>query len=156
KKIVADLQEKEQAHKTYDEAISRGEQAFFLEEDESSGDIFSCNVGNLPPGQEAEVTMKYVLELLMEADGAVRFVLPAVLNPRYTPIDHDVNITATSRSAGWWDPVHAECVKTLTSSLCTASPRSSPTVPSPLWSTPIVTGLVPRCHWWRVTSSIEM
>ncbi|XP_040191507.1 von Willebrand factor A domain-containing protein 5A-like isoform X1 [Rana temporaria] len=95
KKIVADLQEKKQAHKTYDEAISRGEQAFLLEEDESSADIFSCSVGNLPPGQEAEVTLKYVRELPVEADGAVRFALPAVLNPRYTPKDQDVSITAT-------------------------------------------------------------
>ncbi|XP_077334227.1 von Willebrand factor A domain-containing protein 5A-like isoform X3 [Lithobates pipiens] len=95
KKIIADLQEKEQAHKTYDEAISQGKQAFLLEEDESSADIFSCSVGNLPPGQEAEVTLKYVRELPVEADGAVRFALPAVLNPRYTPKDHDVSITAT-------------------------------------------------------------
>ncbi|XP_040191528.1 von Willebrand factor A domain-containing protein 5A-like [Rana temporaria] len=95
KTILADLQEKEQAHKTYSEAISRGKQAFLLEEDESSADIFSCCVGNLPPGQEAEVTLKYVRELPMEADGAVRFVLPAVLNPRYTPIGHKVSITAT-------------------------------------------------------------
>ncbi|XP_073467175.1 von Willebrand factor A domain-containing protein 5A-like isoform X3 [Aquarana catesbeiana] len=95
KTIVADLQEKEQAHKTYDEAIRQGKQAFLLEEDESSADIFSCSVGNLPPGQEAEVTLKYVRELPVEADGAVRFVLPAVLNPRYTPKDHDVSITAT-------------------------------------------------------------
>ncbi|KAM3937485.1 von Willebrand factor A domain-containing protein 5A-like isoform 2-T3 [Leptodactylus fuscus] len=95
KTIVADLQEKEQARKTYDEAISQGQQAFLLKEDESSADIFSCNVGNLPPGQEAVVTLRYVRELLVEADGAVRFVLPAVLNPRYTPKEHAVSVTAT-------------------------------------------------------------
>ncbi|XP_073467172.1 von Willebrand factor A domain-containing protein 5A-like [Aquarana catesbeiana] len=95
KKIVANLQEKKQAHKTYDEAISQGKQAFLLKEDESSADIFSCSVGNLPPGQEAEVTLKYVRELPVEADGAVCFALPAVLNPRYTPKDHNVSITAT-------------------------------------------------------------
>ncbi|XP_075042986.1 von Willebrand factor A domain-containing protein 5A-like [Mixophyes fleayi] len=95
KKIVADLQEKKQAKETYDEAMSQGQQAFLLEEDESSADIFSCSVGNLPPGQEAEVTLRYVQELPVEADGAVRFVLPAVLNPRYTPKDHDVSVTAT-------------------------------------------------------------
>ncbi|XP_063813630.1 von Willebrand factor A domain-containing protein 5A-like isoform X3 [Pseudophryne corroboree] len=95
KKIVADLQEKKQAKETYDEAMSKGQQAFLLEEDESSADVFSCSVGNLPPGQEAEVTLKYVQELPVEADGAVRFVLPAVLNPRYTPKDHDVSVTAT-------------------------------------------------------------
>ncbi|XP_063813629.1 von Willebrand factor A domain-containing protein 5A-like isoform X2 [Pseudophryne corroboree] len=75
--------------------MSKGQQAFLLEEDESSADVFSCSVGNLPPGQEAEVTLKYVQELPVEADGAVRFVLPAVLNPRYTPKDHDVSVTAT-------------------------------------------------------------
>ncbi|XP_068108717.1 von Willebrand factor A domain-containing protein 5A-like isoform X2 [Hyperolius riggenbachi] len=95
KKIVADLQEKKEARKTYEEAMSQGQQAFLLEEDESSADIFSCSVGNLPPGQEAEVTLKYVRELPVEADGAVRFVLPAVLNPRYTPKDQDVSVTAT-------------------------------------------------------------
>ncbi|XP_071988858.1 von Willebrand factor A domain-containing protein 5A-like isoform X2 [Engystomops pustulosus] len=95
KTIVADLQEKKQARETYDEAISQGQQAFLLEEDESSADVFSCNVGNLPPGQEAEVTLKYVRELPIEADGAVRFVLPAVLNPRYTPEEHSVSVTAT-------------------------------------------------------------
>ncbi|XP_071988863.1 von Willebrand factor A domain-containing protein 5A-like isoform X2 [Engystomops pustulosus] len=95
KTIVADLQEKKQAHKTYDEAISQGQQAFLLEEDESSADIFSCNVGNLPPGQEAEVTLKFVRELPIEADGAVRFVLSAVLNPRYTPKGDPVSVTAT-------------------------------------------------------------
>ncbi|XP_068108614.1 von Willebrand factor A domain-containing protein 5A-like [Hyperolius riggenbachi] len=95
KKIIADLQEKKEARRTYSEAMSRGQQAFLLEEDESSGDIFSCSVGNLPPHQEAEVTLKYVRELPVEADGAVRFVLPAVLNPRYTPAGHDVSVTAT-------------------------------------------------------------
>ncbi|XP_075183075.1 von Willebrand factor A domain-containing protein 5A-like isoform X12 [Anomaloglossus baeobatrachus] len=112
KTIIADLQEKEQAqsledrshwknatdsnaHKTYDEAIKQGHQAFLLEECESSADVFSCNVGNLPPGQEAEVTLKYVRELPLEADGAVRFVLPAVLNPRYTPKDQPISVTAT-------------------------------------------------------------
>ncbi|XP_077334603.1 von Willebrand factor A domain-containing protein 5A-like [Lithobates pipiens] len=95
KKIVAELQEKKQAKETYDEAISQGQQAFLLEEDESSGDIFSISVGNLPPGQEAEVTMNYVRELSVEADGAVCFVLPAVLNPRYTPKGEKVSITAT-------------------------------------------------------------
>ncbi|XP_040275548.1 von Willebrand factor A domain-containing protein 5A-like [Bufo bufo] len=94
KTIVAYLQEKKQAHKTYDAAISQGQQAFLLEKDESSADVFSCNVGNLPPGQEAEVTLKYVRELPVEADGAIRFVLPAVLNPRYTPKDQPVSVTA--------------------------------------------------------------
>ncbi|XP_043851416.1 von Willebrand factor A domain-containing protein 5A-like isoform X1 [Dromiciops gliroides] len=83
KRIVAEIQEKQQAQKDYENAISQGQQAFLLEQDSSSGDIFSCSVGNLPAGQKAAVTLSYVQELSLEADGAVRFVLPAILNPRY-------------------------------------------------------------------------
>ncbi|XP_074158838.1 von Willebrand factor A domain-containing protein 5A-like isoform X2 [Sminthopsis crassicaudata] len=83
KKIVAEIQEKQQAQENYENAISQGQEAFLLEQDSSSGDIFSCSIGNLPPGQKAAVTLSYVQELSLEADGAVRFVLPAVLNPRY-------------------------------------------------------------------------
>ncbi|KAM3938719.1 von Willebrand factor A domain-containing protein 5A-like isoform 2-T3 [Leptodactylus fuscus] len=95
KTIVADLQEKKEAHKTYDDAIRQGQQAFLLEENEDSSDVFTCSVGNLPPSQMAEVSIKYVQEVPIEADGAVRFVLPAILNPRYTPAGHNVSVTAT-------------------------------------------------------------
>ncbi|XP_011908591.1 PREDICTED: von Willebrand factor A domain-containing protein 5A isoform X1 [Cercocebus atys] len=83
KKIVAELQDKMKARTNYEKAISWGHQAFLLEEDSSSRDVFSCNVGNLQPGSKAAVTLKYVQELPLETDGALRFVLPAVLNPRY-------------------------------------------------------------------------
>ncbi|XP_023064286.1 von Willebrand factor A domain-containing protein 5A isoform X1 [Piliocolobus tephrosceles] len=83
KKIVAELQDKMKARTNYEKAISQGHQAFLLEEDSSSRDVFSCNVGNLQPGSKAAVTLKYVQELPLETDRALRFVLPAVLNPRY-------------------------------------------------------------------------
>lgn len=85
KTIVASLKEKEQAKDEYDDAISSGRQAFLLHEDESSSDVFRCSVGNLPPGDKVTVSFRLVQELPLEADGAVRFTLPAVLNPRYTP-----------------------------------------------------------------------
>ncbi|KAG8541916.1 hypothetical protein GDO81_027966 [Engystomops pustulosus] len=96
KTIVADLQEKKQAHKTYDDAIHLGRQAFLLEENEDSSDVFTCSVGNLPPSQVTEVTIKYVQELPVEADGAVRFVLPSILNPRYTATGRDHNLSVTA------------------------------------------------------------
>uniref|UniRef100_H0X414 von Willebrand factor A domain-containing protein 5A n=1 Tax=Otolemur garnettii TaxID=30611 RepID=H0X414_OTOGA len=83
KQIVAELQDRIKARENYETAISQGHQAFLLEEDMSSRDVFSCNVGNLQPGSKAALTLKYVQELSLEADGALRFVLPAVLNPRY-------------------------------------------------------------------------
>ncbi|XP_040585948.1 von Willebrand factor A domain-containing protein 5A isoform X2 [Mesocricetus auratus] len=83
KKIVAELQEKMQAHSNYEDALSQGHQAYLLEEDDYSRDVFSCNIGNLPPGTKVGVTLKYVQELPLETDGALRYVLPAILNPRY-------------------------------------------------------------------------
>ncbi|XP_008050801.2 von Willebrand factor A domain-containing protein 5A isoform X2 [Carlito syrichta] len=83
KKIVAELQDKMQAQTNYENAISQGHQAFLLEENDSSRDVFSCNVGNLQPGSKVALTLKYVQELSLEADGALRFMLPAILNPRY-------------------------------------------------------------------------
>nr|KAF6312370.1 von Willebrand factor A domain containing 5A [Pipistrellus kuhlii] len=83
KKIVAELKEKSEARTNYEDAISQGHQAFLLEEDDEVGDTFSCNVGNLAPGAKAALTLKYVQELPLEADGALRYVLPAILNPRY-------------------------------------------------------------------------
>ncbi|XP_069069484.1 von Willebrand factor A domain-containing protein 5A-like isoform X2 [Pleurodeles waltl] len=95
-KIVAEIQEKKEAQETYGDAISQGQEAFLLEEDSSSGDIFLCSVGNLPPDQEAEVTLSFVRELPLEPDGAVRFVLPTVLNPRYTPQDVEMKSVTTN------------------------------------------------------------
>ncbi|KAF6736131.1 von Willebrand factor A domain-containing protein 5A [Oryzias melastigma] len=83
--IVAELKEKQQAREEYDDALSSGQQAFLLEESEQSPDIFSLTVGSLPPGESASIRLEYVIELAVEADEALRFSLPAVLNPRYQP-----------------------------------------------------------------------
>ncbi|KAM6172515.1 von Willebrand factor A domain-containing protein 5A [Erethizon dorsatum] len=82
-KIVAELQDKMKAHASYEDAISQGYQAYLLEEDKCSRDVFCCNVGNLQPGSKVALTLRYVQELPLEADGALRYVLPAILNPRY-------------------------------------------------------------------------
>ncbi|KAK7811301.1 hypothetical protein U0070_002234, partial [Myodes glareolus] len=91
KKIVAELQEKMQAHSVYEDALSQGHQAYLLEEDDYSRDVFSCNVGNLQPGAKVAVTLRYVQELPLETDGALRYVLPAILNPRYQLSEQSAN-----------------------------------------------------------------
>ncbi|XP_072557810.1 von Willebrand factor A domain-containing protein 5A-like isoform X2 [Paramormyrops kingsleyae] len=83
--IKAQVKEKAQAQEEYDDAVSSGQQAFLLEESDESSDVFRLSVGSLPPGQSASVTLSYVTELAVQADDALRFCLPAVLNPRYTP-----------------------------------------------------------------------
>ncbi|XP_028611688.1 von Willebrand factor A domain-containing protein 5A-like [Grammomys surdaster] len=83
KKIVAELQDKYQIDKRYEDALSGGYQPYLLVEGKCSRDAFRCNVGNLQPGSKVSLTLKYVQELHLEDDGALRYVLPASLNPRY-------------------------------------------------------------------------
>ncbi|XP_058036873.1 von Willebrand factor A domain-containing protein 5A-like isoform X5 [Ahaetulla prasina] len=84
-RIEAQIREKKQAEQEYEDALSEGRQAFLLEREKNTSDIFMCNLGNLPPGGEATLKLRYVQALPVEPDDAVRFVLPAVLNPRYVP-----------------------------------------------------------------------
>ncbi|XP_074826567.1 von Willebrand factor A domain-containing protein 5A isoform X1 [Natator depressus] len=83
--IEAQLREKKQAQELYGDALAGGQSSFLLQQEGATGDIFSCSLGNLPPGEEAALTLRYVCELPLEPDGAARYVLPAVLCPRYTP-----------------------------------------------------------------------
>ena len=83
------LQEKQ----TYDDAVDSGRAAMLLEEDDASGDIFRCRVGNLPPGAEAAIKFAYVIELCLSPEGAVVFVLPTQLNPRYNPSEAGLSIS---------------------------------------------------------------
>ncbi|XP_051978881.1 von Willebrand factor A domain-containing protein 5A-like isoform X2 [Xyrauchen texanus] len=83
--IVAEVQERQSARDQYDDAVSSGQQVFLLEESAESSDVFRLSVGCLSPRQNAAITIIYVTELAVQADDALRFCLPAVLNPRYTP-----------------------------------------------------------------------
>ncbi|CAG2188436.1 unnamed protein product [Mytilus edulis] len=86
KHIIAECQDKQKAKETYNEAISSGHTAMLLSEDDASADIFECKLGNLPAGERALLTISYVVELSVETDGKVRFTLPTVLTPRYSPV----------------------------------------------------------------------
>ncbi|XP_029941578.1 von Willebrand factor A domain-containing protein 5A-like [Salarias fasciatus] len=85
KEMVAEVKEEQEAREEYDDALSSGQQAFLLEESDQSPDVFSVSVGCLPPGESASIRLEYVTELAVQADEGLRFCLPAVLNPRYTP-----------------------------------------------------------------------
>ena len=83
RRIKAEIKKKEEAKQDYNNAIASGHTAAFAEH--KSGDIFSVSLGNLPVQTEAEIHLKLVGELPIDAEGGVRFTLPAVLKPRYTP-----------------------------------------------------------------------
>uniref|UniRef100_A0A8C6U190 von Willebrand factor A domain containing 5A n=1 Tax=Neogobius melanostomus TaxID=47308 RepID=A0A8C6U190_9GOBI len=116
--IVAEVKEKKQAREEYDDALSSGQQAFLLEESDQSPDIFSMSVGSLPPGESASIRLEYVTELDVQADEALRFCLPAVLNPRYQPtvtsvpsslVPYDLTFLARVQSARPISKVESNC-----------------------------------------------
>jgi len=83
RRIKAEIKKKEEAKHEYKRAIASGRTAALAEE--KSGDVFCISLGNLAAGSEAEVHLKLAGELPIDAEGGVRFTLPAVLKPRYTP-----------------------------------------------------------------------
>ncbi|XP_067236414.1 von Willebrand factor A domain-containing protein 5A-like isoform X1 [Chanodichthys erythropterus] len=115
--IVAEVQERETARDRYDDAVSSGQQAFLLEESEESPDVFRLSVGCLSPGQSAAVTIIYVTELAVQTDHSLRFCLPAVLNPRYTPAGSAAGIVSEISSGCGSVPY------TLTLSVHVSSPK---------------------------------
>ncbi|ELR24559.1 von Willebrand factor type A domain containing protein [Acanthamoeba castellanii str. Neff] len=83
-KIKGTIQEKEEARNTYDDAIASGHGAYRMEENEEEPNLFTVNVGNLPPGKEVEVVITYVTELEFE-EGQLKFRIPSNnQNPSYT------------------------------------------------------------------------
>lgn len=83
RKITAEVKKEEEARSRYEDAIASGKTAAFAKE--MSGDVFSVSLGNLPPQKEAEIVLQLVGELPIDAEGGVRFSLPATLKPRYVP-----------------------------------------------------------------------
>jgi Ca-activated chloride channel homolog len=80
--VVGEVKPREEAFAAYDDAMQRGDGGFLL--DEERPDVFQASVGNLPPGAEVLLKITYVAELPV-ADGAVRFVIPTTVSPRYAP-----------------------------------------------------------------------
>ena len=86
KVIKANLKEKEQAKEEYNKAISQGHGAFYMER--NNGDVFSVSLGNVEPGVEIVMTIKYVVELNIEIDcSRLRLNIPLTIMPRYTSYD---------------------------------------------------------------------
>ena len=80
RRLEAQLQERAQARQQYRQAVQRGHQAALAEEDRP--EVFSVQVGNIPPGSETTVELELVMPLEV-ADGEATFRFPLVVAPRY-------------------------------------------------------------------------
>ena len=84
------VKERGEARRTYQKAIEDGKRAALLEQDRD--DVFTVQVGNLPPGEEVSVRIVTSERLPFFEDGTTELRLPLVVAPRYipgTPVDRN-------------------------------------------------------------------
>jgi len=77
------VKERGEARQDYRNALHDGKRAALLEQDRDN--VFTVQVGNLPPGEEVSVRIVYSERLSYFEDGATELRLPLVVAPRYIP-----------------------------------------------------------------------
>ena len=81
KRIVAKVEERQQARDHFEQAKREGKSASLLEQ--SRPNVFSMSVANIMPGDTISVELSYT-ELLVPTAGVYEFVYPKVVGPRYS------------------------------------------------------------------------
>lgn len=82
RRLRAVLRERGEAREGYARAVQAGKRAALAEEDRP--DVFTTTLGNLGPGERAEVRLSLVMPLDAR-DGEAIFRFPLVVAPRYVP-----------------------------------------------------------------------
>ncbi|WNJ21594.1 SusC/RagA family TonB-linked outer membrane protein [Pontibacter sp. G13] len=80
RRIRAEIQERQQARKTYETAVEQGKTASLLEQQRPN--VFQMEVGNILPGDSIVIELSYT-ELIVPEEGVYEFVYPTVVGPRY-------------------------------------------------------------------------
>lgn len=97
--IHCKIKEKSLAKKEYNDAIGRGDTAYYSQRE--SGDVLSFAIGNMAPSEGVEITIKYVTMLENEENHKkFRFNIPLTIMSRYTPTQSN----KTSFSTSSYDP----------------------------------------------------
>ena len=91
RRLEGEVQEREEAFRKYDEAITAGHGGALLEQERPN--VFTANVGNLLPGEETILEIQYVEPIAVD-EGAVRWSIPTLVAPRYVP-----GVTSGDRTA---------------------------------------------------------
>jgi RNA polymerase sigma-54 factor len=80
KKLVGTVIGREKATRDYEEAIAEGDTPVMLQK--SKNGLFTVNLGNLKPSEEANIEFRYA-QLLRFEQGNVRITVPTTIAPRY-------------------------------------------------------------------------
>ena len=83
-KLCGVVSEKQEAQEQYEDAIAKGDMPIMLEK--NSDGIYTVNLGNLKPKEEAVIEYTYS-QLLRFEEGTVRITLPTTIAPRYGDIN---------------------------------------------------------------------
>ncbi len=78
--VDAEIREKKQARREFDEARREGKSASLLEQHRPN--VFQMAIANVMPGDEITVDLRYT-EIIVPDEGTYRFVFPTVVGPRY-------------------------------------------------------------------------
>ncbi|MEW6730698.1 MAG: VIT domain-containing protein [Acidobacteriota bacterium] len=81
--IKGKVEERGQARQHYQQALEQGKRAALLEQERD--DVFTLQLGNLPPSEEVTVKLSYSERLPYFEDGLTELRLPLVVAPRYIP-----------------------------------------------------------------------
>ncbi len=79
--ITAQIEQREQARRIYENARSQGRTTALLEQERAN--VFTQSVANIAPREDIDVVIRYVQTLTYDA-GEYEFVFPMVVGPRYT------------------------------------------------------------------------
>ncbi|MCM1327325.1 MAG: VIT and VWA domain-containing protein [Bacteroidales bacterium] len=82
--VTAQIKEKEEAKKEYEEAKSEGKSASLLQQKRPN--VFTMDVANIMPGETASIELHYT-EMITPVEGTYEFVFPTVVGPRFIAPD---------------------------------------------------------------------
>lgn len=82
RKIVGVIKRRAEARQVYEEALAAGQTAALLEQERPN--IFTQSVGNIDPGQDVRIEIRYV-DVLNYDKGTYEFHFPMVVGPRFHP-----------------------------------------------------------------------
>ena len=80
---------RQQAQARYEEAVGEGDSPIMVEQ--SSGALYTANLGNLKPGEAATIELRYA-QLLGIERGRVRLSVPTTIAPRYGDPGRDAGL----------------------------------------------------------------
>ncbi|KGK00603.1 marine proteobacterial sortase target protein [Thalassotalea sp. ND16A] len=80
--IKAEIQQREQAQKTYQQAKRTGKKASLVEQQRPN--LFTTSVANIPPGESIKIKISYLQQVPL-SDHIFSLRLPLTITPRYIP-----------------------------------------------------------------------